>query len=73
VWDLIRLAQSSIARRAIVPMQDVLELGSETRMNTPGTASGNWSWRMDETALTPDLAERLRALSETYGRLETSE
>lgn len=68
VWDFIRLAYSSVAERAIIPMQDVLELGSGTRMNTPGTVSGNWSWRMDEAALTPDLAGRLRSLAETYAR-----
>lgn len=68
VWDLIRLAHSSVARRAVVPMQDVLGLGSEARMNTPGTASGNWSWRMEESALTPGLANRLRRLTRTYGR-----
>lgn len=69
IWDFIRLAYSSTAGRAIVPMQDALELGSEARMNTPGTASGNWSWRMDAAALTPELAERLRSLADTYGRL----
>ncbi|HEX2729652.1 MAG TPA: 4-alpha-glucanotransferase, partial [Rubrobacteraceae bacterium] len=68
VWDLIRLAHSSVARRAIVPMQDILQLGSEARMNTPGTATGNWGWRMDETSLTPQLATRLRRLTQTYGR-----
>ncbi len=68
VWDLIRLAHSSVARRAVVPMQDVLGLGSEARMNTPGTASGNWSWRMEESALIPSLADRLRRLTRTYGR-----
>jgi len=68
VWDFIRLAYLSTADRAIVPMQDVLGLGSETRMNTPGTPSGNWGWRMEASALTPELAGRLRSLAEIYGR-----
>jgi len=67
-WDFIRLAYSSTARRAVVPMQDVLELDTEARMNTPGTASGNWSWRVEKEPLTLGLAERLRGLTETYGR-----
>lgn len=62
-WALIRLAFSSRARLAIVPMQDVLGLGSEARMNTPGRVSGNWAWRMEEAALTEGLAERLRAVN----------
>ena len=65
---LIRLAYSSTAARAIVPMQDLLGLGTETRMNTPGTADGNWKWRMDPTSLTDELAHRLSKLAETYGR-----
>ncbi|HZY64460.1 MAG TPA: 4-alpha-glucanotransferase [Rubrobacteraceae bacterium] len=68
VWDFIRLAHASVARRAIVPMQDTLELGSENRMNIPGAAEGNWTWRLEKSALTPQLAERLRNLTETYGR-----
>ncbi|MGI9047818.1 MAG: 4-alpha-glucanotransferase [Rubrobacteraceae bacterium] len=68
VWDLVRLAYSSTAARAIVPMQDLLGLGTETRMNTPGTVSGNWTWRLDGAALTDELAVRLRNLVETYGR-----
>jgi 4-alpha-glucanotransferase len=49
-------------------MQDVLELGSEHRMNVPGTAQGNWTWRLEKSALTPQLAGRLRNLTKTYGR-----
>src|SRR5262249_20850266 len=60
VWPLIRLAFSSRARIAIVPIQDVLELGDEGRMNWPGTVGpGNWTWRLPADALTPELAERL--------------
>lgn len=68
VGDLIRLAHMSVAKAAIVPLQDVLELGSEARMNVPGTASGNWEWRYQEEALTGERARRLAALSQTYGR-----
>ena len=68
VWDFIRMAHSSVAIRAVVPMQDILELGSEHRMNVPGTVQGNWTWRLEKSALTPELAERLRSLTETYGR-----
>jgi len=68
VPDLIRLAYSSVAARAIVPMQDVLGLGPETRMNLPGAADGNWAWRLDGAALMQDLPPRLQELAKTYGR-----
>ena len=68
VWHFVRLAYSSVAGRAVVPMQDVLGLGSEARMNVPGTVEGNWAWRMGGTELTPELAARLRRLAEIYGR-----
>ena len=58
-WGLIELALASRAALAIVPAQDALGLGSETRMNRPGTAGGNWSWRLSSGQLTPDLAARL--------------
>ena len=58
-WALIRLAYASRSRVAIVPIQDVLGLGSDARMNTPGSAQGNWSWRLQEGQLTRALAERL--------------
>jgi 4-alpha-glucanotransferase len=61
VWGLIRLAHTSKARLAIIPMQDILGLGSAARMNTPGRLSGNWSWRMRAKDLTAALAERLKA------------
>jgi 4-alpha-glucanotransferase len=67
-WDMIRLALASVADLAIVPVQDVLGLGTEARMNRPGTESGNWTWRLAPGALTPAHARRLRDLSETYGR-----
>jgi 4-alpha-glucanotransferase len=67
-WSFVRLAWSSPARLAVVPLQDVLGLGSRSRMNHPGTTSGNWTWRMPPGALTPALAARLRTLSRTFGR-----
>jgi 4-alpha-glucanotransferase len=67
-WDMIRLALASVADLAIIPVQDVLGLGTEARMNRPGTASGNWAWRVGSGALTAAHARRLRGLSETYGR-----
>jgi 4-alpha-glucanotransferase len=68
-WRLIRLAMSSVARFSVVPLQDVLGLGSDARMNTPGTTGPhNWSWRVPAGAPGPQTAERLRALAEMYGR-----
>jgi 4-alpha-glucanotransferase len=68
VWPLIRLALSSVADTAIFPVQDLLELGREARMNLPGVAEGNWAWRLEPGKLTPALAKRLRAMCELYER-----
>ncbi len=67
-WELIEAAWGSVGALAIAPLQDVLALGSEARLNTPGTEHGNWRWRADPGALTPSLAARLRALTERAGR-----
>jgi 4-alpha-glucanotransferase len=67
-WDLIRLALASVADTAIMPLQDVLGLGSEARMNTPGRAAGNWAWRCAAEQLTAEHSARLAALTELYGR-----
>jgi 4-alpha-glucanotransferase len=67
-WDMIRAALASVARLALFPLQDVLGLGSEARMNRPGQARGNWAWRFAGNALTPELADRLAGLTRTYGR-----
>ncbi len=67
-WSLIALAFASPARVAMVQMQDVLGLGSEARMNQPGTAAGAWKWRL-ERAPGRDAARRLRAAAEAAGRL----
>jgi 4-alpha-glucanotransferase len=69
VWELIRLAYTSVARFAVVPVQDVLGLGSDTRMNTPGAAQGNWSWRLSEGQLESWLAPALADMAEMYNRV----
>jgi 4-alpha-glucanotransferase len=68
-WDMIRALLASVADTAVVPMQDVLGLGNEARMNLPGRASGNWRWRLVEAELTPRIQARLRELSELYDRV----
>jgi 4-alpha-glucanotransferase len=68
-WQMIRMILMSVANVAIIPAQDLLGLGSESRMNRPGTDRGNWAWRLLPGALTPALAERLRSLCATYDRL----
>jgi 4-alpha-glucanotransferase len=68
-WKLIRVLLSSVAQAAVAPMQDVLGLGSESRMNKPGAATGNWAWRMRSGAFTDELQQRLRDLSEIYERV----
>jgi len=68
VWLLIRAAEASVAEMAIVPAQDLLELGSAARMNTPAVPSGNWSWRAPEKCWTDELAARLAALAEVTDR-----
>lgn len=67
-WDMMRMALGSVADLAIIPMQDVLRLGDEARMNVPGEPEGNWSWRYRREQLDSGLAEGLRALSRAYGR-----
>jgi 4-alpha-glucanotransferase len=67
-WDLIREAFGSPASLAIVPLQDVLGLGSEARMNTPGQPTGNWAWRFTDGALTAPIRERLKDLTFIYAR-----
>lgn len=67
-WDLIRLAMSSVANQAIIPLQDVCSLGADARMNAPGTAEGNWSWRYRGEALTDEYSDRLKNMVHIYGR-----
>jgi 4-alpha-glucanotransferase len=68
-WSLIRFAFSSPARLAVVPAQDLLGLGNEARMNSPGRTVGNWSWQLEPGQLTEDLARRLRAETQRARRL----
>jgi 4-alpha-glucanotransferase len=72
VWSLLGAAWSSRAALAIAPLQDVLELGNEARMNLPGTEHGNWTWRYDPAALTDETARRLRELTESSRRARSS-
>lgn len=72
-WALIRLALESVANLVILPLQDILELGAEARMNTPGTTEGNWSWRFDWSQWSSAQSERLRSEILLYGRLEQAE
>lgn len=72
-WEFVRLALASIADLAVFPLQDLLGLGSEGRMNTPGKAVGNWSWRFIWADVPHWLAPQLAALAETYGRMASDE
>ncbi len=67
-WDLIRAVWASVADTAITPIQDLIGIGNEGRMNLPASSSGNWFWRLDREALTPEITERLRELTKVYGR-----
>ena len=67
-WRMICGAWATVCDLAIAPAQDLLGLGSEARMNRPGVATGNWRWRMERGALTPAIADRLRDLTQLYGR-----
>ena len=76
VWAMMRAAATSVANTCIFPMQDVLHLGSEARMNTPGAGQGNWAWRYGMDALHPDFASKLADLTEMTdrdGRLKKTE
>jgi 4-alpha-glucanotransferase len=66
--EFIRLAMMSVANTAIIPFQDILGLGREGRMNIPSTSAGNWEWRFRLSAITSNIAERLRSLTLLSGR-----
>lgn len=72
-WALIRSAMMSVAQTAIIPMQDILQLGNGHRMNTPGTTDGNWSWRFDWHQLDSGLAGRLHEMTDRYSRAASGE
>ena len=69
-WPLMRAAFASVARLAILPMQDVLQAGPGHRMNIPGSNTDNWQWRFTWDQIPPGLAARLRGLAQRYGRLD---
>lgn len=68
VWDMIRLSMSSVAVLSIVPIQDIMNLDSESRMNTPGIPSGNWQFRYKEDMLNEDIASKLLYLTKLFNR-----
>jgi 4-alpha-glucanotransferase len=67
-WDFIRAALASVANTAIMPLQDVLGLDNKARMNIPATGEGNWQWRFKDGQIGDEIANRLRELTELYGR-----
>lgn len=72
-WDMIRAALASVADTAIIPAQDLLGLDSNSRINTPATASGNWEWRLEDGQLSDDVCEKLLELTITFGRTNSPE
>lgn len=68
-WDLIRLAMSSVSDLSIIQLQDLLGLDTDARMNSPSQEMGNWGWRYWNGALTDEVRDRLRFLTDIYGRL----
>lgn len=68
-WDFIRMALRSVARLAVIPVQDYLGLGDRARINEPSTLGKNWRWRMAKDDLTPELLEKCRKMAEWYGRI----
>ncbi|MBK8465900.1 MAG: 4-alpha-glucanotransferase [Chloracidobacterium sp.] len=69
-WDFIRAVWASVADTAMAPMQDILGLGNEARMNLPATTTGNWQWCLAKDSITAEIALKLKELTETYGRAE---
>jgi 4-alpha-glucanotransferase len=72
-WELIRLAWASVAVIAVAPLQDVMSLGNEARMNKPGVAEGNWRWRFRGDQFRPELIERVRDFTTLYNRVLKAE
>ncbi len=67
-WEFIQMAMMSVANLVIIPVQDVLGLGEEARMNRPATSKGNWQWRLLPEQLKSSLTDKLLEITETYGR-----
>jgi 4-alpha-glucanotransferase len=72
-WEFVRLALMSVAKIAIIPLQDILGLGEEARMNLPATSRGNWMWRFLPEQLTPAIKRKLLEMTRIYGRAQHSE
>jgi len=68
-WEMIRLVLGSVAQIAIIPLQDILGLGEETRMNLPSLSRGNWGWRLSPNDWKPAVSERLLQMTRLYGRI----
>ena len=68
-WVMIHMAMTSICDVAITPIQDILSMGQEGRMNLPSTPSGNWGWRLEKGLLTEKIRHSLREITEISGRL----
>lgn len=68
-WDFVRLALSSVAKLAVIPVQDYLGLGGEARINTPSTLGENWRWRMLSGEITDEIAVKCRKMAKLYGRV----
>jgi 4-alpha-glucanotransferase len=68
VWEMVRMAWSSVAKIAIIPMQDILGLGPEARLNTPSTTTGNWKWKLQNSDLNRSTYT-FKKLSCQYGRI----
>jgi len=67
-WEFVRMAMMSVAKMVMLPMQDIIGLGSDAKMNRPGTANGNWIWRLEEKQITREIIDNLRQMTEIYGR-----
>jgi 4-alpha-glucanotransferase len=67
-WEFIKLAMMSVANMVIIPIQDILGLGEDARMNLPATSEGNWEWRLELDKITPHVLKKLREMTDIYGR-----
>ena len=67
-WDFVRLALSSVAKLAVIPVQDYLGLGGDARINTPSTLGENWRWRMMPGEITDEIVVKCRKMAKLYGR-----
>ncbi len=72
-WDMIRALLGSVAHTVMIPMQDILGLGEDARMNVPGLSAGNWDWRMDAAALSAPIAARMAELCRLFDRNGTTQ